>query len=247
MVSDRERRRELQNEADGLSDEEVRAHPELTLHEKSGKMDLDRYAKEKRAEETGGILYRTRRRHVRALVALGEEVYGDEPRLNVQLPLGAPIPPATDVVLTCTEGGNEGWFTRLLLIDRSKGAPGGRYRRPVVREAWCAKHLSQPEVKQPIEDRIWDLGSPRKARKEWEWWHEEGAYETEAAATCKSLSGRQSTDRVRAKSSAYEWTQATRQKAEEAWMALGWPIARELMDMPKQVVTPRSRRIAGLV
>lgn len=245
MDTDRKDRLELRDEADGLTDEEVRGHPELALHEKNGEMDLDRYAQE-RGEGNGGILYRTRRRKVNDLVELGQEVYGDEPRLNIHLPLGAPIPPVTEVVLTCKEGGNEGWFTRLLLIDRSAEKGEGRYRGPVVREVWSAKHLSKPSVKEPVEDRIWDLGSTRKAKEAWEWWHQEGAYETEAAAICRGIASRQSTDRVRKKGSAYEWPQQTRQKAEEAWKTLGWSIARDLMGLPERVVTPQSRTIAGL-
>ena len=240
-------RREIQKLIDRLGEPGVRRHDELSIHDPSGEFNFDLSAQ----REGSGVLYHVRRKTVGELVGLLLEIKEakglwhngrPEPRASYHLPFGAPIPPATTAQAIVSPGGNEGWFTRIVLMDRGREldttAESTRYRQPMTWDVTTTKyHRENParEVAEALNETVWDLGSTRRAAKAWIEWHERGRWESEAAETLRRIAGHSATEDVRASGSTWDWPSNVREEATEAARTVGHEVAQELLGMPSRM------------
>ena len=240
-------RREIQKLVERLGEPGVRGHDELSIHDPSGEFNFDLSAQ----REGSGVLYHVRRKTVGELVGLLMEIKKakglwhnerPEPRASYHLPFGAPIPPATSAQAIVSPGGNEGWFVRIVLMDRARELEGlaedTRYRQPMTWDATTTKyHREDParEVADALNETFWDLGSTSRAAKAWTEWHERGRWESYAAETLRRISEYSTTEDVRESGSTWDWPSNVRKEATDAARTVGYEVAQELLGLPSRM------------
>jgi len=256
-------RREIQKVIDRLGEPGVRRHDELSIHDPSGEFNFDLSAQ----REGGSVLYHVRRKTVGELVDLLKEIKKAKglwhngcpvrlfprgldvvlipeivPRASYHLPFGAPIPPATSAQAIVSPGGSEGWFIRIVLMDRRREldntAEGARYRQPMTWDATTTKYHREDRargVAEALNETFWDLGSTSRAAKAWIEWHERGRWESEAAETLRRIAWHSATEDVRASGSTWDWPRGVREEATDAARTVGHEVAQELLGMPSRM------------
>lgn len=196
-----------------------------------------------------GYLRRIRRRtvgevieHVRAVygaTAAGQNQYWD----RVFLPLAAPFPPALSLVISADPGANEGNLITLRAIDHGPAGMPGMERSFSV---WTSKTFASLEkaraAANALRDAFWDYGNLEAARTLWQWWHKTGALLSPHAATLRRYRHRAAIERARAVRVGGAWfydlPHADQRTVEAAAFALGWPAARQALDLPDRFDAP---------
>jgi hypothetical protein len=240
-------RRKIQKVIDRIGETGVRRHDELFIHDPSKEFNFDLSAQ----REGGSVLYHVRRKTVGELVGLLKEIKKakglwhngcPDPRASYHLPFGAPIPPATTAQAIVSPGGSEGWFTRIVLMDRRREldntTEGNRYRQPMTWDATTTKYHREGAaraVAKALNETFWDLGSTSRAAKAWTEWHERGRWESDAAETLRRIAWHSATEDVRVSGSTWDWPSNVREEATEAARTVGHEVAQELLGMPSQM------------
>lgn len=211
----------------------------LAWHNPDGRFDLTLQVKDTRSN----VLYEHRRRTTGELLEVVKQTRekGKYPLphwTNIQLPLDAPLPPATDAGIFVRVGGNEGYKAQARLLDeKDRSGPFSSQVNTYV--LWTEKYLQDPKpLAKAVNDQLWDLGRREWAEERFTHWLEQGRYEGEVADRLDEIRGLKSTESVRHSRDSFEWGRQIQIEIEDLSRRIGWDAAREILGLPEGVSPP---------